>query len=35
MAKFLSLFKGFLVLPPVWILNLGSDLSIDNIVRLG
>ena len=22
-------------LPPVWLLNLGSDLSVDNIVRLG
>ena len=28
-------FKVFIILPPVWLLNLGSDLSIDNIVWLG
>ena len=28
-------FKVFLILPFVWFLNLGSDLSINNIVRLG
>ena len=35
MSKFSSFFKVFLILPPVWLLNLGKDLSIDNIVRLG
>ena len=35
MSKFPSFFKVFLILPPVWLSNLGSDLSIDNIVRLG
>ena len=28
-------FKVFIILPPVWLSNLGSDLSIDNIVWLG
>ena len=32
--KFPSFFKVF-ILPPVWLSNLGSDLSINNIVRLG
>ena len=33
--KFPPFFKVFFILPPVWLLNLGSDLSINNIVRLG
>ena len=28
-------FKVFVILPPVWLSNLGSDLSMDNIVWLG
>ena len=28
-------FKVFLILHPVWLSNLSSDLSINNIVRLG
>ena len=35
MSKCLSFFKVFLILPLMWLSNLGSDLSIDNIVRLG
>ena len=27
-------FKVILILPPIWLSNLGSDLSIDNIVQL-
>ena len=26
--------KVILILPPLWLSNLGSDLSIDNVVRL-
>ena len=33
-SKFLLSFKVILILPPVWLLNLGSDLSINNIVQL-
>ena len=35
MSKYPSFFKVFHVLPLVWLLNFGSDLSIDNLVRLG
>ena len=35
MSNFSSSFKVFLILPLVWPLNLGSDLSISNIVWLG
>ena len=35
MSKYPSCFKVFHILPPVWLLNFGSDLSIDNLVRLG
>ena len=35
MSNFSSSFKVFLILPLVWLLNLGSDLSISNIVWLG
>ena len=35
MSKYPSFFKVFHILPPVWLLNFGSDLSIDNLVRLG
>ena len=35
MSKFPSFFRVFLILPPVWLSNHGSDLLIDNIVRLG
>ena len=33
-SKFLLFFKVILILPPAGRLNLGLDLSIDNIVRL-
>ena len=33
--KFPLFFKVFLILHPAWLLNLGSELSIHNIVRLG
>ena len=32
--KHQDFFKVILILPPVWLLNLGSDLSINNIVQL-
>ena len=32
---FIVFYKIFLILPLVWLSNLGSDLWIDNIVRLG
>ena len=35
MSKFLPFFKVLLILHPAWLSNLGSDLSIDNIARLG
>ena len=35
MSKFPTFFKVFLILPPVELLNLGSDLSLDNIVQVG
>ena len=34
-SKFSSLIKVFLILPPVWLSNLRSDLSVGNIVQLG
>ena len=34
-SKFPTIFKVFVILPPVWLSNLGSDLSINNIVQLG
>ena len=34
MSKFLLFFKVILILPPAWLSNLGSDLSINNIVHL-
>ena len=33
-VKILVVFKVILILPPVWLSNLGSDLSVDNIVWL-
>ena len=35
MSKFLLFFKVILILPPVWLLNLGSDLSLNNILWQG
>ena len=35
MSKFSLFFKVCLILPPVWLSSLDSDLSINNIVRLG
>ena len=32
--KFLLFFKVIIILPPIWLSNLGSDLSIDNILQL-
>ena len=34
MSKFLLFFQDIFILPLVWLSNLGSDLSIDNIVQL-
>ena len=34
-SKFPLFFKVFLILHPVWLLNLTSDLSVDSIVQLG
>ena len=34
-SKFPLLFKVFIILPPLWLSSLGSDVSINNIVRLG
>ena len=35
MSKFPLFFKVFLILPPVWLSNLASNLSINTIVPLG
>ena len=34
LSNFLLFFKVILILPPVWLSNLGSNLSVNNIVQL-